>query len=70
MEKIFEPFERGALRASLQGLGLGLYISHEIAKAHEGSLDVSSNAVETRFTLRMPVEPSPHVAGADGSLTG
>jgi phosphoserine phosphatase RsbU/P len=55
LEKIFEPFERGALRASLQGLGLGLYISSEIAKAHGGQLDVSSDAAETRFTFRMPL---------------
>jgi phosphoserine phosphatase RsbU/P len=53
--KIFEPFERGTLRSSLQGLGLGLYISSEIAKAHGGILDVSSTAEETRFTFRMPV---------------
>jgi sigma-B regulation protein RsbU (phosphoserine phosphatase) len=55
MEKIFEPFERGALRASLQGLGLGLYISSEIAKAHGGQLDVTSTPAETRFTFRMPL---------------
>jgi sigma-B regulation protein RsbU (phosphoserine phosphatase) len=53
--KIFEPFERGTLRSSLQGLGLGLYISSEIAKAHGGTLDVSSTAAETRFTFRMPL---------------
>jgi phosphoserine phosphatase RsbU/P len=53
--KIFEPFERGTLRSSLQGLGLGLYISSEIAKAHGGTLEVSSTAAETRFTFRMPL---------------
>jgi sigma-B regulation protein RsbU (phosphoserine phosphatase) len=53
LEKIFEPFERGTLRSSPQGLGLGLYISSEIAKAHGGTLDVSSTAAETRFTFRM-----------------
>lgn len=58
LAKTFEPFERGTLRGSLQGLGLGLYISHEIAKAHGGNLSVSSNAVETRFTFRMPLEPA------------
>jgi sigma-B regulation protein RsbU (phosphoserine phosphatase) len=55
LAKIFEPFERGTLRGSLQGLGLGLYISSEIAKAHGGNLTVCSNAVETRFTFRMPL---------------
>jgi sigma-B regulation protein RsbU (phosphoserine phosphatase) len=55
LEKIFEPFERGTLRSSLQGLGLGLYISSEIAKAHGGTLAVSSTAAEIRFTFRMPL---------------
>jgi sigma-B regulation protein RsbU (phosphoserine phosphatase) len=55
LEKIFEPFERGTLRSSLQGLGLGLYISCEIARAHGGTLEVSSTAAETRFTFRMPL---------------
>jgi sigma-B regulation protein RsbU (phosphoserine phosphatase) len=55
LEKIFEPFERGTLRSSLQGLGLGLYISSEIAKAHGGTLEVSSTTDETRFTFRTPL---------------
>jgi sigma-B regulation protein RsbU (phosphoserine phosphatase) len=55
LEKIFEPFERGTLRSSLQGLGLGLYISSQIAKAHGGNLTVVSTLAETRFTFRMPL---------------
>jgi sigma-B regulation protein RsbU (phosphoserine phosphatase) len=57
LAKIFEPFQRGSLRGSLQGLGLGLYISREIAKAHGGNLSVSSDEAETRFTFRMPLVP-------------
>ncbi|HDZ58394.1 MAG TPA: GAF domain-containing sensor histidine kinase [Pseudomonas xinjiangensis] len=53
-EQLFQPFYRGHQRASLQGLGLGLYISSEIAKAHDGSLEVSSTAEQTRFVFRMP----------------
>jgi sigma-B regulation protein RsbU (phosphoserine phosphatase) len=55
LEKIFEPFERGTLRSNLQGLGLGLYISDQIAKAHGGNLTVVSTPAETRFTFRMPL---------------
>lgn len=53
MERIFEPFTRGKHRPSLQGLGLGLYISHQIALAHGGTLVVVSTESETRFTFRM-----------------
>jgi signal transduction histidine kinase len=55
MKSIFEPFTRGEHRPSLQGLGLGLYISHEIARAHGGTLKVTSTPEETRFTFRMPL---------------
>lgn len=55
LERLFQPFFRGELRASQQGLGLGLYIASEIAKAHGGTLTVQSDAAETRFTFRMPL---------------
>ncbi len=56
MAHLFKPFYRGRVRASLQGLGLGLYIASEIARAHNGTLDVDSTATETRFTFRMPAK--------------
>jgi sigma-B regulation protein RsbU (phosphoserine phosphatase) len=59
MDKLFEPFFRGNDRASRQGLGLGLYIASQIAKAHDGELTVISTPQETRFTFRMPLEPAP-----------
>ncbi len=52
---LFEPFERGAVRPSQQGLGLGLYIASQIAEAHGGKLEVSSSIEETRFTFTMPM---------------
>lgn len=55
LPRLFQPFFRGEVRASQQGLGLGLHIASEIAKAHGGALSVASDAVETRFTLRMPL---------------
>jgi phosphoserine phosphatase RsbU/P len=42
------------VRKSQQGLGLGLYIVSEIARAHGGEISVTSSATETRFTFRMP----------------
>lgn len=55
MDRLFEPFARGEYRPSLQGLGLGLYISRQIAVAHSGTIDVVSTDAETRFTFRMPL---------------
>ncbi|ODT72371.1 MAG: PAS domain-containing sensor histidine kinase [Pelagibacterium sp. SCN 63-23] len=55
MERLFQPFYRGHVRPSMQGLGLGLYIAKQIADAHGGCLEVKSDVGETRFTFRMPV---------------
>jgi sigma-B regulation protein RsbU (phosphoserine phosphatase) len=55
MDRLFEPFFRGEVRASRQGLGLGLHIAAQIAKAHEGTLTVSSTREETCFTFLMPL---------------
>jgi signal transduction histidine kinase len=54
MERLFHPFSRGEVKPGQQGLGLGLYISAEIAKAHQGDLTVISTPQETRFKLRFP----------------
>ncbi|HEY6123542.1 MAG TPA: GAF domain-containing sensor histidine kinase [Steroidobacteraceae bacterium] len=54
MERLFSPYERGAVRPSQQGLGLGLYIASEIARAHGGTLTVTSSPEETCFTLTIP----------------
>jgi phosphoserine phosphatase RsbU/P len=55
LDKLFEPFVRGEVRPSKQGLGLGLYIAAQIAEAHAGRINVVSTVEETRFTLRMPI---------------
>ena len=54
-EQLFQPFFRGAVRKSQQGLGLGLFIVNEIAKAQGGTMEVSSTPGETRFTFTMPL---------------
>ncbi|KQT53568.1 PAS domain-containing sensor histidine kinase [Methylobacterium sp. Leaf456] len=55
LARLFQPFFRGEVRPSQQGLGLGLHIASEIAKAHAGTLGVTSTPAETRFTFRMPL---------------
>jgi signal transduction histidine kinase len=52
--RLFQPFSRASARTGQQGLGLGLYIAAEIARAHGGLLEVESSPEETRFTFRMP----------------
>ena len=54
-ERLFQPFFRGEAQASQKGLGLGLHIASEIAKAHGGAIEVASTPQETRFTVRMPL---------------
>ena len=58
LDKVFEPFNRGARVPGQQGLGLGLYIASQIARGHDGTLSVVSTQEETRFTLRMPIANS------------
>lgn len=55
MDRLFQPFFRGEVRANQMGLGLGLHIASEIAKAHGGDLTVSSNDEATRFSFTMPL---------------
>jgi signal transduction histidine kinase len=62
LKDIFQPFTRGEPGPSQKGLGLGLYIAHQIAVAHGGRLDVESTPAATTFKFRMPTEmslPSP-----------
>jgi sigma-B regulation protein RsbU (phosphoserine phosphatase) len=55
MEHLFQPFFRASVRRSREGLGLGLFIAHEIAVAHGGKLRAESNENETRFTFDLPL---------------
>ena len=56
LPRLFQPFFRGDVRPSRHGLGLGLFIASEIARAHFGELEVTSSAEETRFRFTMPRE--------------
>ena len=55
MPRLFHPFVRGSASRPRSGLGLGLYIASEIARAHGGSLHVSSTPeTGTTFTAVLP----------------
>ncbi len=56
LERMFEPLSRGPDQEdkNADGLGLGLYIASEIAKAHRGAIDARSDQAETAFEVRLP----------------
>ena len=68
---LFERFTRGDVaRTRTEGsTGLGLSIVHAVVTAHHGTVSVESEPGNTRFTVRLPIEPrgrlaSPEAAGA------
>jgi len=55
IDRIFEPYERGAKAGEPKGLGLGLYISRQLATSHGGALTVQSTPGEgATFSLLLP----------------
>lgn len=54
MPHLFKPFVRAVTGSRREGLGLGLFISSEIARAHDGRIEVASTPSGTCFTFRMP----------------
>jgi signal transduction histidine kinase len=55
LPRLFEPMVRGAGAGGSKGVGLGLYIVREIARAHGGRVDVRSTPEEgTTFLLEWP----------------
>jgi signal transduction histidine kinase len=56
-DRIFDRFYRGdpARTRKIEGVGLGLSLSWEIAKAHQGELTLDQTPVgQTAFTLKLP----------------
>ena len=56
LDEIFDPLKRGSAQRhdTDDGLGLGLYIVREVARAHGGEVDVRADNAETVFVVRLP----------------
>jgi PAS domain S-box-containing protein len=57
-ERIFQPFFRSAIsKNEVSGVGLGLYISQQIAKHYHGSFSLKSSVGEgSNFTFSLPLK--------------
>jgi signal transduction histidine kinase len=57
-ERIFDPFF--TTKGPDEGTGLGLAIAHEVARFHEGTLEVAASELGgARFSLRLPLDARP-----------
>ncbi|MGF7177863.1 GAF domain-containing sensor histidine kinase [Azospirillum doebereinerae] len=52
--RLFQPYWRPASDTPQDGLGLGLYITGEIARSHGGRMEVASSPDGTTFTFTLP----------------
>lgn len=53
--RLFEPF----FTTKEGGLGVGLYLSRRLARAHDGELSLEASARGARFVLRLPLTDTP-----------
>jgi signal transduction histidine kinase len=60
LERIFERFERAVSSRQYGGLGLGLFLTRQIAESHGGTIHVESHAGDgSTFVLQLPVGEQP-----------
>jgi signal transduction histidine kinase len=61
---VFDPFV--TTKPPGAGTGLGLNISHGIVQKHHGEIAVASRPGDTRFTVKLPIDPEPADSGSNG----
>jgi signal transduction histidine kinase len=68
LERIFERFERAVSARQYGGLGLGLFLTRQIAESHEGTIRVENHpGAGAAFVLELPVDPRSSLAKAPES---
>lgn len=58
VDRLFQPYFRPTTNTAGSGLGLGLYIVSEIAKAHKGEAVAAWQDGQLEITLRIPSSPA------------
>jgi signal transduction histidine kinase len=62
---IFQRFERAKMSKNISGLGLGLFLSRAIVKAHHGKISLRSKSGSgVTFVVTIPLRPEFSVAPA------
>jgi signal transduction histidine kinase len=60
---LFDRFYQAARRTAEDGLGVGLFITRELVRAHGGAIEVrSSEGAGATFTVRLPLLEAPEAA--------
>jgi signal transduction histidine kinase/DNA-binding response OmpR family regulator len=70
--KVFERYFRADnTQVSVEGIGIGLALSAELAKLHHGKIDVQSSLGKgSRFTLSFPIRETAYAAGEKSPVEG
>ena len=72
---LFDRFDQAVQPSARDGLGVGLFITRELVRAHGGAIEVRSTEGEgATFTVRLPLLAAPEEVGPlstpDASLRG
>lgn len=58
--RLFEPMVKKTDAAAARGnMGLGLYVCHQVVRAHGGTITVASEGQVTEFLVTLPAQPTP-----------
>jgi two-component system sensor histidine kinase BaeS len=66
---VFDRLWRGAGADQTAGSGIGLAVAAELARAHEGSIELASEPGSgSRFTLMLPLAPGSQPSAMAGGV--